>query len=143
RHRRRPARAGRGRGAGARDVRSHVDPRRRALARGGRAAARGAGAGGSGWLMARKPAEELRSIVPSLRRIWSFLRPHLRPHRKVVAGGFVALFAEVAFRLLEPWPLKFVIDAVIAPGAAQDPGLVTLLVWAAIAVVAVAGLRAL
>src|SRR5699024_8816287 len=72
-----------------------------------------------------------------------FLRPHLRPHRKVVAGGFVALFAEVAFRLLEPWPLKFVIDAVIAPGAAQDPGLVTLLVWAAIAVVAVAGLRAL
>src|SRR5690606_29871991 len=41
------------------------------------------------------------------------------------------------------WPRKFVIDAVIAPGAAQDPGLVTLLVWAAIAVVAVAGLRAL
>ncbi|MCM3661471.1 ABC transporter ATP-binding protein/permease [Georgenia satyanarayanai] len=91
----------------------------------------------------RKPAAELRSIVPSLRRIWTFLRPHLRPHRTVVAGGFVALFAEVAFRLLEPWPLKFVIDAVIAPGAAQDPGLVTLLVWAAIAVVAVAGLRAL
>ncbi len=94
-------------------------------------------------MASRKPATELRSIVPSLRRIWSFLRPHLRPHRKVVAGGFVALFAEVAFRLLEPWPLKFVIDAVIAPGAAQDPGLVTLLVWAALAVVAVAGLRAL
>ncbi|PYG00471.1 ATP-binding cassette, subfamily B [Georgenia satyanarayanai] len=90
-----------------------------------------------------KPTAELRSIVPSLRRIWTFLRPHLRPHRKVVAGGFVALFAEVAFRLLEPWPLKFVIDAVIAPGAAQDPGLVTLLVWAALAVVAVTGLRAL
>ncbi|WP_413452355.1 ABC transporter ATP-binding protein [Georgenia phoenicis] len=94
-------------------------------------------------MASRTPTAELRSIALSLRRIWSFLRPHLRPHRTIVAGGFVALFAEVVFRLLEPWPLKFVIDAVIAPGAAQDPGLVTLLIWAALAVVAVAGLRAL
>ncbi|HLT85551.1 MAG TPA: ABC transporter ATP-binding protein [Phototrophicaceae bacterium] len=94
--------------------------------------------------MARKnAATELRSVAPSLRRIYSFLRPHLRPHRRIVAGGFVALFAEVAFRLLEPWPLKFVIDAVVAPGAAQDPGLVTLLVWCAVALLAVVGLRAL
>ena len=91
----------------------------------------------------KTPGAELRSIAPSLRRIYTFLRPHLRPHRPIVAGGFVALFAEVAFRLLEPWPLKFVIDAVVAPGAAQDPGLVTLLIWSALALVGIVGLRAL
>lgn len=94
-------------------------------------------------MRARQPAAELRSILPSLRRIWTFLRPHLRPHRRIVVGGFVALFAEVAFRLLQPWPLSFVIDAVIAPGAAQDPGIMRTLVLCAVAVVAVAGLRAL
>ena len=92
---------------------------------------------------ARRPGAELRSVAPSLRRIWTFLRPHLRPHRKIVVGGFVALFAEVAFRLLQPWPLSFVIDAVVAPGAAQDPSIMRTLVLCAVAVVAVAGLRAL
>ena len=93
--------------------------------------------------MARTPSDELRSVVPSLKRIYSFLRPHLRPHRGIVAGGFAGLFAEVIFRLLQPWPMKFVIDAVIAPGAAQDPGIWTVLVWSGIGVVAVVGLRAL
>ncbi len=90
-----------------------------------------------------QPTAELRSVVPSLKRIYSFVGPHLRPHRAIVAGGFVALFAEVIFRLLQPWPMKFVIDAVIAPGAAQDPGIWTVLVWSGIGVVAVVGLRAL
>ena len=94
--------------------------------------------------MARsKPAAELKAVLPSLRRIWSFLRPHLRPHRRIVVGGFVALFAEVVFRLLQPWPLSLVIDAVVVPGAAQDPGMVRLLILCAVGVVAVAGLRAL
>ncbi len=91
----------------------------------------------------KNAAAELRSVVPSLRKIYRFLRPHLRPHRSLVAGGFVAMFLEVAFRLLQPWPLKFVIDAVAAPGAAQDPGLMRVLVWCAVGVVAVIGLRAL
>lgn len=91
----------------------------------------------------RQPAAELRSMWPSLRRILGFLRPHLRAHRPLVAGGFVALFAEVIFRLLEPWPLKFVIDAVIGPDAAAQPGIASLLIFSAIAVVGIAGLRAL
>ncbi|MGX9348650.1 ABC transporter ATP-binding protein [Microbacterium sp. KNMS] len=77
------------------------------------------------------------------RRLGRFLRPYLRPQAGLVAGGFVAMLAEVAFRLLEPWPLKVVIDAVIAPGAAQEPGILTLLLVCALAVVAAAGLRAL
>lgn len=93
--------------------------------------------------MSARPAD-LRSAAPALRRTLAYLRPHLRPQRPLVAGGFVALFAEVAFRILEPWPLKFVIDAVIAPGASgEQPGTVRLLVLCALAVVAVAGLRAL
>src|SRR5690606_35706971 len=93
--------------------------------------------------MSARPAD-LRSAGPALRRTLAYLRPHLRPQRPLVAGGFVALFAEVAFRILEPWPLKFVIDAVIAPGASgEQPGTVRLLVLCALAVVAVAGLRAL
>ncbi|MGW9112118.1 ABC transporter ATP-binding protein [Microbacterium sp. NPDC055683] len=77
------------------------------------------------------------------RRLVSFLAPYLRPERPLIAGGFAAMLAEVAFRLLEPWPLKFVIDAVIAPGAAADPGIPALLVVCAVGVVAAAALRAL
>ena len=33
----------------------------------------------------------------------------------------IALFAEVGFRLLEPWPLAYVIDAVVAPPAPTWP----------------------
>lgn len=91
----------------------------------------------------RQPAAELRSMWPSLKRILRFLRPHLRDHRPIVAGGFVALFAEVVFRLLEPWPLKFVIDAVIGPDAASEPGILSLLIFCAVAVIGIAGLRAL
>ncbi|GAA4432411.1 ABC transporter ATP-binding protein [Georgenia halophila] len=93
--------------------------------------------------MSASPSADLRTAAPALRRTLAYLRPHLRPHRKLVGGGFVALFAEVVFRLLEPWPLKFVIDAVIAPGAAEEAGIGRLLVLCAIAVVGVAGLRAL
>ncbi|GGD40373.1 protein-tyrosine-phosphatase [Microbacterium faecale] len=79
----------------------------------------------------------------SLRRLLRFLRPHLRPNRGLVVGGFAAMFIEVAVRVIEPWPLKFVIDAVVAPGAAADSGIVVLLAVCAVAVLAAAGIRAL
>jgi ATP-binding cassette subfamily B protein len=41
------------------------------------------------------------------------LSPQLRPQRGLIAGGSLALFLEIAFRLLEPWPLKLVFDRVI------------------------------
>src|SRR5205085_2841729 len=44
-----------------------------------------------------------------LRHFW----PQARKHRWLVAGSSTALLAEVAFRLLEPWPLKVVFDRVI------------------------------
>lgn len=92
---------------------------------------------------ARTPQAQLREALPSLRRTVAFLRPHVRPHRRFVAGGLLALFGEVVFRLLEPWPLKFVLDAVIGPEAAAQPGIWRLLIMCAIATVLIVGMRAL
>ena len=47
-----------------------------------------------------------------LRRTLRTIRPHLPPHRLLIAGGLAALFAEVVLRVLEPWPVKIVVDAV-------------------------------
>ncbi|QZY51417.1 ABC transporter ATP-binding protein [Leucobacter tenebrionis] len=48
----------------------------------------------------------------ALRRTLSLARPHLRGNRLLLTGGVLALLGEVALRVLEPWPIKFVIDAV-------------------------------
>lgn len=68
-----------------------------------------------------------------------------------MAGSLVALYAEIALRLLEPWPLKVVLDRVVAPSGGHAAGLLaldgldppTILLLAAVAVFAFAGLRAL
>ena len=64
--------------------------------------------------MARRKPSNLREALPGLRRLAPHLRPHLVAERKLLVWGIVCLFAEVAFRLLEPWPLKFVVDAVVS-----------------------------
>jgi ATP-binding cassette subfamily B protein len=89
------------------------------------------------------PSKDLRAAVPSLRRTLRMLSGYLRPERRLMVGGMVAMFAEVAFRLFEPWPLKVVIDAVVAPDAAQRPHIVGLLMLAAVAIVLATALRAL
>ncbi len=88
----------------------------------------------------------LREAAPSLARTLRRFRPHLRRQRKLIGGGSAALLAEIALRLLEPWPLKVIIDTVAQPAGAvpgdrpTDPGLV--LVLAAVGIVAATGLRA-
>jgi len=70
--------------------------------------------------------------------------PHTKGSRKIAAGGLLALFAEVAFRLAEPWPLKFVIDHVVGSGvvgsgvvgAGADTGRLILLCGIAVVVLA-------
>ena len=90
----------------------------------------------------------LRGAVPGLRRTIRRFAPHVRQQRRLLAGGAVALFAEVAMRLLEPWPLKFVLDAVVAASGAdlaidQPASLEVVLLVSCVAVVAVVSLRAL
>ena len=55
----------------------------------------------------------LKASVPSLRQILARFWPQIRKQRFLIAGSSVALFSEVLFRLLEPWPLLFIIDHVI------------------------------
>lgn len=86
---------------------------------------------------------QLATALPGLRRTLRHVRPHLRPHRHLAVGGLAALVAEVGFRLLEPWPLKVVIDTIVQPGAAQRPGVMRLIALAAAALVGVVLLRAL
>src|SRR5262249_8421484 len=97
--------------------------------------------------------ENLPKSLPGLCRILTYFWPHVRHYRLLISGLLVALFAEVGLRLLEPWPLKIVFDYIIKANSASkhapilisrlenlDPA--TLLGLAALAVVAITGLRA-
>jgi ATP-binding cassette, subfamily B, bacterial len=96
-----------------------------------------------------------QTIQESLPTLWQILlrfRPYVRKQKAVIGASFVALFAEIALRLVEPWPLKLVFDHVIvakhhghglkiAHLTALDAN--TTLTVAALAVVAITGLRSL
>ena len=82
-----------------------------------------------------------------LRRTLALLRPHLPDQRWLIAGGSLALVLEVLFRVLEPWPVKFVVDAVTrslgADLASDGPEASrALLGAAALATISLVGLRA-
>src|SRR3989442_7617014 len=89
----------------------------------------------------------LRAALPGLGRLVRRLWPYVRRERPLIVVSLVALYAEIGLRLLEPWPLKVVLDHVVGAGhhghwvdrvlARLDPG--TLLALAAVGVVAFAG----
>ncbi len=63
---------------------------------------------------------------PSPRQLWRRFAPYLRRQRALIAGASGALIGTTALRLLEPWPLAWVIDRLLAPpapvaGAAEHP----------------------
>lgn len=96
-----------------------------------------------------------RTLTESLRglkRLCGHFWPAIRKHRALIAGSSLALVAEIGLRLLEPWPLKFIFDRVLlASRPGRGPSLpaleaahpMTLLAWAAVAVLVITGLRAL
>ncbi len=57
--------------------------------------------------------QPLKQSIPSLWRVLRYFWPQTRKHRWLIAGSWTALLLEVAFRLLEPWPLKVVFDRVM------------------------------
>ena len=94
----------------------------------------------------------LKESLPGLRRILVRFGPYIRPHKFLVIGSMLALIAEVVLRVLEPIPLKFVIDLV--SGSKHSHGRVflswvqnldasTILALSALAIVVLTGLRAL
>ncbi|MGJ9373977.1 ABC transporter ATP-binding protein [Nesterenkonia sp. CF4.4] len=54
-----------------------------------------------------------------LRRTLRMVLPHLGEHKLLIILGLVALLGDVAFRVLEPWPVKFAVDAVTEALGAQ------------------------
>lgn len=91
----------------------------------------------------------LGEAIPGLRRTVTRFAGHIRQQRKLLVLGFLALFAEVGFRLLEPWPLAYVLDAVVAAAGADlatrrttVDSLQVLLVICAVALIAAVTLRA-
>jgi ATP-binding cassette, subfamily B, bacterial len=87
----------------------------------------------------KAPPSAVRALI---REAW----PSLRKKGGVLAGAWIALLAETAFRLLEPWPLKWVFDKVLGHGAhasVKREDAPTLLVLAALALVGICMLRAL
>ncbi len=93
----------------------------------------------------------LKASVPSLRRILVRFWPLVRKQRLLLTGASLGLVAETLFRLLEPWPLKFVFDYVIVTSSsagssgisaidAMDP--MVLLTLCAVALVIIVSLRA-
>ena len=83
---------------------------------------------------------------PSMRRSLKLVAPDIAPHRALILFGVLALLMEVAFRVLEPWPLKIVVDAVTAFRGAKvshQPASVELLIGCGVALLLIVGLRAL
>ncbi len=81
------------------------------------------------------------------RRLLAEVQPTVKQQQGLLAGGFAALLAETLLRLLEPWPLKYVVDQWLMPLASGElnPNAIQAgWVWAvALALAGVVGLRAL
>src|SRR6266851_2989931 len=96
--------------------------------------------------------QSLKASLPGMRRIVRRFWPYVRRQGPLIVGSLLALFIGVGMRLLEPWPLKFVFDRVLAVrhrgGLVDIPeldavGPTTLLVASALSVVVITGLRAI
>jgi ATP-binding cassette, subfamily B, bacterial len=95
----------------------------------------------------------LQDSLPSLWRILYAFWPRIRRQWPLVIGSLAALFASVALKLLEPWPLKWVFDHILKTRnvanrrflddflATLDP--VSILALAAGSVIVITALRAL
>jgi ATP-binding cassette subfamily B protein len=55
----------------------------------------------------------MRKALPGIARFARHFAPYLRAHRGLIAGAMGALLVQALFRLLEPWPLKFIIDRIV------------------------------
>jgi ATP-binding cassette subfamily B protein len=94
--------------------------------------------------------KQLRATAPGITRILRKFSPQIRKQKPLLVVSFLALLVETVFRLLEPWPLKFIFDNVLLPRIQAKPiaipvlaGLdpLMLLTVLAVSIVALAGLR--
>ncbi|KLN63802.1 MULTISPECIES: ABC transporter ATP-binding protein [Vibrio] len=64
----------------------------------------------------------LKQSLPGLLRFYDYVRPYIKQRKWLIAGAFACLFGQTLMRLIEPWPLKYIIDRLASPefNAAQD-----------------------
>lgn len=72
------------------------------------------------WGTSAMPKKE-RLSASALRRTLHVIGPHLPRHLLLCLLGMLGLLLDVVFRVLEPWPLKFAIDAVTSALGAELP----------------------
>jgi ATP-binding cassette subfamily B protein len=94
-------------------------------------------------------------LMQSLQTLFRFLKycsPIIRKQRSILTASFLALFAEVALQILQPWPLKFVIDRIVFSKGLEGQEIfqfiesldtTTLLIVSSVGLVAIVGLKAL
>jgi ATP-binding cassette subfamily B protein len=99
-----------------------------------------------------KSLPTLREKLPGLRRIFAHLWPYVRNHRLLLSASLATLLVHAVLLCLEPWPLKYVIDALAHTKRAgrmpdfaflHDLSRGQLIGLAALVVVTLAGLRCL
>lgn len=88
----------------------------------------------------------------SIFKLFRYFSPLLQKQYKILAGSLLALVAEAVFQILQPWPLKFVIDhlsssksnrsSLIFP-AIQTLDTTTLIILSAVSIVVLVGFRSL
>jgi ATP-binding cassette subfamily B protein len=66
-------------------------------------------------------ATRLRQVLPGLAHVLRRFLPEIRKERGLVAGAALALMLQVGARLLEPWPLKWLIDRLTGAEATSLP----------------------
>ena len=97
------------------------------------------------------PARGPRTVteaLPGLRRTMGRFLPHLRGERRRIGSALLALLAAAGLGLLEPWPLKYLIDRLVgasAPGgvaAFADVPTEALIPLCAVALVIIVALKA-
>lgn len=73
----------------------------------------------------RPTPKKAHEVLPGLGRIGQKFWPEIRQQKKLLIAAMMALLAETGFRLLEPWPMKFIFDEIIIPSVSSDSGKAT------------------
>ncbi len=95
----------------------------------------------------------MRTALPGILHFVRYFAPAIKEHKGTIGVAMIALFLQTLFSLLEPWPLKFVIDLITDSQQGRTQGLLPafimelstteFLTLLAIALIIFASLRAL
>lgn len=99
----------------------------------------------------KRRKKKLAQILPDLIEVYRYFWKDIRTRSGIIFRSFVALLLGVVFRLLEPWPLKFVLDQVFDQKASVQATTITLpeswsatgvVIFVSLAVIVIAVMRA-